>query len=61
MATQIPSVNKVDIALDNITAQKMLVVDKDKPVNKYKAEEYIEIEVIDIKIVIETIVSVYLK
>ena len=59
VATQIPPVNKVDLALDNINAQEVLIVDKDKPVNKYKAEEYIEGEVVDIKIVVETVVSVY--
>lgn len=59
VATQIPHVNKVDLALNNITAQEMWVADKDKPTHQYKAEEYIEGEVVDIKIVIETIVSVY--
>lgn len=59
MATQVPPINKINLALDNITPQEMLVADKDKPINKYKAEEYIEGEVVDIKIVGETIVSVY--
>lgn len=59
MATQIPPINKVDLTLDNITAQEMWVADKDKPTHQYKAEEYIEREVVDIKIVGETVVSVY--
>lgn len=59
MATQIPPVNKIDLTLNNIAAQEMLVADKDQPVNKHKAEEHLEGEVVDIKIVIETVVSVY--
>ena len=61
MATQIPPVNKINLTLNNITSQEMLIINKNQPTNKYKTKEHLKIEVIDIKIVVETIVPVYLE
>ena len=61
MATQIPPVDKINLTLNNITSQEMLIINKNQPTNKYKTKEHLKIEVIDIKIVVETIVPVYLE
>lgn len=61
MATQIPPVNKINLTLNNITPQEMLIINKNQPTHQYKIKEHLAIKVIDIKIVVETIVSIYLE
>lgn len=61
MATQIPPVHKINLTLNNITSQEMLIINKNQPTNQYKIKEHLKIKVIDIKIVVETIVSIHLE
>lgn len=61
MATQIPPVDKINLTLNNITSQEMLIINKNQPTNQYKTKEHLAIEVFNIKIVVETIVPVYLE
>ena len=61
MAPQIPAVNKINLTLNNITPQKVLITHKNKPTHQHKTKKHLKIKVFNIKIVVETIVSIHRK